>query len=497
MNDIIKLTRQLLKTNVMETIGDATLYLTSVHEKDGGAYFMVRDGRGRHFVAAGGEYELFKGEDFDADGVACRCCPLTAENAAVLMKLFPFTAPSCHRGRPTTLGLGDRLGLASGGHIQTVRDRNVFPVLAQQSMRELNLTGRTYPDVLAAAAFAVFQEDYHGGYGADGDHLKTPEELRYALDSGFTMITLDCSEQIDNTVSSQTIAERNERYAALDSGIRTHYEKYLGQKFYVDGLEISITEDELKEIVLTYHKAIEYTIHVYKDIIATCGRPIDFEMSIDETLSHTSPNAHYVVASELVAGGVVITSLAPRFIGEFQKGIDYIGMTTAFDADFAKHQRIAKGLGYKLSVHSGSDKFSVFPIVGAQTGLVVHVKTAGTNWLEALRVIAAKEPALYRRLHSFAVENLDKARAYYHINGKPENMAPLSETPDDKLVSYLDVDDSRQVLHITYGLMLSEKNDDGSFVFKDELYAALNKHEAEYNAALIKHIGKHLDALGV
>jgi hypothetical protein len=151
----------------METIGDATLYLTSVHEKDGGAYFMVRDGRGRHFVAAGGEYELFNGEDFDADGVSCRCCPLTAENAAVLMKLFPFTAPSCHRGRPTTLGLGDRLGLASGGHIQTVRDRNVFPVLAQQSMRELNLTGRTYPDVLAAAAFAVFQEDYRGGYGAE------------------------------------------------------------------------------------------------------------------------------------------------------------------------------------------------------------------------------------------------------------------------------------------------------------------------------------------
>ena len=148
------------------------------------------------------------------------------------MALFPFTAPASHSGtRPFTLGLGDRLGLASPGHIRAVRGRNVFPVLAQQSIRELKLTGRTYEEVLAAAAFAVFQEDWRGGYGADGDHLKTAEEIRYALNCGFTMITLDCSEQIDQDV--QELCRRCGQRClcgALPEALRSHYEqKYAEQ----------------------------------------------------------------------------------------------------------------------------------------------------------------------------------------------------------------------------------------------------------------------------
>ena len=116
-------------------------------------------------------------------------------------------SPVVHKGKKVTIGLGDRLGLASPGHIRTVTDLDVFPVLAQQSIRELNLTGRTYDDVISAAAWAVFQQGYKKGYGADGDHLKTAEEVKMALDIGMTMITLDCSDHIDYDAANEDARE--------------------------------------------------------------------------------------------------------------------------------------------------------------------------------------------------------------------------------------------------------------------------------------------------
>src|SRR5690606_12602301 len=111
---------------------------------------------------------------------------------------FDYTKPRAFGTKIATIGLGDRLGLASPGHIKTIAGRNIRPILAQQSIRELNLTNRTYEDVLDAAAFAVFQEGYKDGWGADGDHLKTTADIEYALGLGFSMLTLDASEHIDN-----------------------------------------------------------------------------------------------------------------------------------------------------------------------------------------------------------------------------------------------------------------------------------------------------------
>ena len=96
----------------------------------------------------------------------------------LLRKLFPFTAPSAVLHEKRSLGVGDRLGIASVGHIRAVEPYDAYPVLAQQSMRELNLTGRTYQDVLAAVTFQVLKAGYRRGYGADGDHLKTAEDIR-------------------------------------------------------------------------------------------------------------------------------------------------------------------------------------------------------------------------------------------------------------------------------------------------------------------------------
>ena len=103
--------------------------------------------------------------------------PLDHDSAAYLRERFPFTAPTRVLGRPRSFGVGDRLGIAGPGHIRVFKKYHAAPVLAQQSMRELRLTGRTYRDVLDAATFAVFREDYRDGFGADGDHLKTLEEV--------------------------------------------------------------------------------------------------------------------------------------------------------------------------------------------------------------------------------------------------------------------------------------------------------------------------------
>lgn len=472
------------------------IYPKSIHEAGDALYCMVHTPAERLLLIAGAAPAGFAGESLAVGGMPVLVCALTPENAQALMATFPFAAPSCHHGHAFTMGLGDRLGLATPGHLAAIAGEGIFPVLAQQSIRELKLTGRTYEEVLAAAVFAVFETDWRGGWGADGDHLKTAEEIRYALGCGFTMITLDCSEQIDRGVMSLSADQIDSAYAALPDALRQRYEsKYLGKAVSLGGQALVITASDLREIVLTYHRAVDYTAEMYGSLIRGYSRPIDFEMSIDETLAATTPQAHFVVAGELIAGGVRITSLAPRFVGEFQKGIDYIGDAAAFERDFTLHQVIAAHYGYKLSIHSGSDKFAVFPIIGRLSGGNVHVKTAGTNWLEALRVISREDPALFRELLDFALEHLDEARAYYHIGAQTSRVRPHRELPDSTLPAYLDETDARQVLHITYGLMLQAKNANGSSRFHGRIYDLLHRCEGQYAGALERHIGRHVGLL--
>ena len=182
-----------------------------------------------------------------------------------------------------------------------------------------------------------------------------------------------------------------------------------------------------------------------------------------------------------------MTSLAPRFPGEFQKGIDYRGDTTEFEKELRKHAKIALDNGYKLSVHSGSDKFSVFPIIYRETDCRVHLKTAGTHWLEALRTAAVFNPDLFRRIHIVALEHLKEAKKYYHITENTANIPAIDDLDDGNLPTLLDNDDARQVLHITYEFTLA--------AFKAEIFDLLNRREDEYYDALAKHLTKHLPRL--
>jgi hypothetical protein len=180
---------------------------------------------------------------------------------------------------------------------------------------------------------------------------------------------------------------------------------------------------------------------------------------------------------------VRFTSLAPRFIGRFEKGVDYIGDLAALDAEMARHAAVTAHFGtYKLSLHSGSDKFSVYPLVVKHWGSRLHVKTAGTSYLEALRALAVTEPDLFKRVWLLGLANYATDRATYHVSADVEKV-----TNGLSLPALLDDFHAREILHVTFGSALGQ--------FGTEIKAALVKHADVYNANLQKHFRKHLDLL--
>jgi tagaturonate epimerase len=188
-------------------------------------------------------------------------------------------------------------------------------------------------------------------------------------------------------------------------------------------------------------------------------------------------------AQSLIRAGVKFTSLAPRFIGDFEKGVDYIGDLRALDAELAKHAAVTAHFDtYKLSLHSGSDKFSVYPLMAKHWGERLHVKTAGTSYLEALRVFASHEPDLFLKIYSLGRERYETDRRTYHVSAKLD-MLPNT----DDLPSLLDDFHAREVLHVTYGSALDQ--------FGEELKAALVKHDDAYFDGLKAHFDKHLSLL--
>lgn len=496
MDELVAVMKTMDAGKIDQEFANIKVYQKSFTEYNGVRLLMVADAEEKKLLATG-EGSLFdelSGEVIKEKG---KVCPLSHENRLVLNRYFDYTVPQSFGKKMATIGLGDRLGLASPGHIETIRDRNIKPVLAQQSIRELNLTNRSMTDIVDAASFAVFQEGYKGGFGADGDHLKEEEDIKYALSIGMSMLTLDCSDYIVNGVSSLTADEIRVKYETLPEEKRQHFESnYLNKTFDANGVSISFDERELMKNVLVYEKAIDYMVHVYDSYIRKETREIDFEVSIDETETITSPAEHFFVAKELLDLDVDVTSLAPRFCGEFQKGIDYIGDVEQFEIELNEHAKIADYFGYKLSIHSGSDKFSVFPIIAKYTNNVLHVKTAGTNWLEAVRVIAKTNPELYRKMHHFALENFDEALKFYHVTPDLNSIKPLDTVSDVALSEYMNNDAARQVFHVTYGFILTAKNEAGAYLFRDDIMKELTKHESEYRISLENHIGKHLELLG-
>lgn len=234
--------------------------------------------------------------------------------------------------------------------------------------------------------------------------------------------------------------------------------------------------------IVKYGKAIQHAVAMFSRL-SEMKDAFDFEVSVDETDSPTTPLEHFFIASELTRSRVRFTSLAPRFIGRFEKGVDYIGDLDALDAELAKHAAVTAHFGtYKLSLHSGSDKFSVYPLIAKYWGKRIHVKTAGTSYLEALRVLAEHEPDLFSRIYSLGLEHYETDRHSYHVSAQLEMLPKTNDLP-----SQLNDFHAREVLHVTFGSALAQ--------FGEELKTALAKHETAYYEALRRHFDKHLRLL--
>lgn len=460
---------------------------------------MVNDGKCRFLLLENASQNecmaAFEGEEASADGKALKKAPLTEKNAAALRKVFSWTAPVPVLNKKCSFGCGDRLGVASAAHAEVFKKYDAFPVFAQQSIRELTLTKRTYRSVIDDATFQVFQAGYKGGFGADGDHLKSFEHIQMALEVGVTMLTLDLSDELHPAYSEMCACEVEKAYMALDGALREAMEKeYLSSPIVLkDGLKLVFTKEELMRCVLIYTDAMNFAAKVGSMLEAHGADKIDLEISVDETSAPTLPEHHYFVANELMTRKVRFASLAPRFIGEFQKGIDYIGDLTEFRRQFGQHASIAAHFGtYKISIHSGSDKFGAFPIIGELTNGRFHLKTAGTSWLEAVKAISIAEPALFREIYKKSFDALPAALKLYHITAD-FSVLPKEETLSDaELPKLLECVPGRQLLHITYGAMLGEDP-----VMREKIYSALLKHEGEYEKLLIGHFTKHVTLLGI
>jgi hypothetical protein len=219
------------------------------------------------------------------------------------------------------------------------------------------------------------------------------------------------------------------------------------------------------------------------------SRPFEIEVSMDETAEPTSVLEHLFIALELKRYNVPnVVSVAPRFIGDFEKGIDYKGDLKRFEESLVQHAAIAKHYGpYKMGVHSGSDKFAVYPIFGRVCGDLLHVKTAGTSYLEALRVVARTDERLFAEIVEFSRRRFGIDRQSYHISTTTADIAALPRyagSRDDDF--FLDRVAGRQLLHVTFGSVLTDPQ------LNSRILDVLKRHAALHAELLEIHFTKHL-----
>ncbi|QDU55892.1 tagaturonate epimerase family protein [Aeoliella mucimassa] len=409
-------------------------------------------------------------------------------------------------GIEPSFGFGDRLGSATAGHLTALNEAGgpIRGIFAQQSIREMTRTNRTAEQVMQCAVEALQSDSYALPWGADADHLKTPEDVQRTMAAGFVFFTLDPSGDVDQQADSYDEATLQGKFATAREWA-PWYDAYLGQTIHLDSGPLEFEANTLQRAAVKYGKAILSAIKLAKFVESEAlrlGRPFELELSVDETDQPTTAAEHYLIADQFRQAGVKLVSLAPRFIGDFEKGVDFKGELAALEESLAVHAEIAERMGpYKLSLHSGSDKLTMYPALARATQGRFHVKTAGTSYLEALRVAAHKDPAFFREVVDFSRNHFDEDKATYHVSAEVATLPPSAELDDTKLEQvYLErwcdvpagrgfVEPGRQVLHCTFGSVVTDSK------LGPQLTALLTEHADVYTEILREHFVRHLHAL--
>jgi tagaturonate epimerase len=306
---------------------------------------------------------------------------MNAANLDSLRDLLPWLRPR-PLGPSTSAGFGDRLGLATPGHVS-------------KSTEDV--------DACVAAGYTFFTFD-PGEYVDDGAEAASASALRAALED----------------LPWQDLED-------LPADMKR---RYLDEAFEAEGHEVRFDDVSLARAAVKYGAAVAHVARLYRHLQAAMGEEdFEVEVSVDETESPTTHAQLFYVASELRRLGVRWVSLAPRYVGRFEKGVDYLGDVAGLEEDIEIHAAIARTVSpdapYKLSLHSGSDKFSVCPAFVRQTRGLAHLKTAGTSYLVALRTVAALHPDLFREIYDFSRGRYEEDRATYQVSASLERVMNL------------------------------------------------------------------------
>jgi hypothetical protein len=285
-----------------------------------------------------------------------------------------------------SLGVGDRFAHQACAQLQACAKAaalgaTVIPVW-NKSNREHGVVGSQPASVRKAADEAVRRLGWKQAYHVDADHINLVSVDRYLASSDF--FTIDVASAIGR------------RSDCIDAFVTRHPE--LIGRLRLEGIEapLATTREGVAATAAKYLYAAEEAGRIYRHIAESRqGRPFVTEVSMDETDAPQAPVELLIILAALADEGIPLQTIAPKFTGRFNKGVDYVGDGAQFEKEFVEDlaviahsiQQYKLPANLKLSVHSGSDKFSIYaPIRRAlhKTGAGVHVKTAGTTWLEEL-----------------------------------------------------------------------------------------------------------------
>ncbi len=287
-----------------------------------------------------------------------------------------------------SVGVGDRFAHQAKAQLQACvqalnHGMEIVPVW-NKSNREHTIVGSDPSSVRQAADAAVKALHWKLPYYCDADHITLGTVDRFLDPCDF--FTIDVADFIGQPAPA----------ADIDSFIRRHPE--LVGRIQLAGIHepLTITSETVHETAHKFLAAVRKAGEVYRKIETAKGAGNFIpEVSMDETDRAQSPVELLIILAAIADEGIPIQTIAPKFSGRFNKGVDYVGNVDQFEREMTldvaaiahavKHYGLPANL--KLSVHSGSDKFSIYPAIHAvmqHTGAGVHLKTAGTTWLEEL-----------------------------------------------------------------------------------------------------------------
>jgi hypothetical protein len=318
-----------------------------------------------------------------------------------------------------SFGVGDRFAHQAAAQLQALvlarqAGAEVVPVW-NKSNREHTFIGSEPRSVREAAQRAVKELGWSKGWHVDADHIRLETVDRYLACSDF--FTIDVADSIGKPAPADAVAAFVDRRPELIGRIE------------IPGVDrpFETTRADVERIAGKYLLAVQDAGKIYRHIEADKDRDFIAEVSMDETDAPQTPPELLIILTALADEGVLAQTIAPKFTGRFNKGVDYVGDLAQFEREFhddlaviahaVRTYDLPKNL--KLSVHSGSDKFSLYPIIRRtlpKFGAGLHLKTAGTTWLEELIGLAEAGGdglAFAKEIYASALDHVEELCAPY------------------------------------------------------------------------------------